>query len=100
VSDGIGAGGSRHLRERRHDDGAVQILHEQCGGDERRNLHGASLPKRLFVAANKRDKACRALLFDRSIISSAICMWESVTQRIAPAGSAGSIYRPVIELRL
>jgi hypothetical protein len=28
-------------------------------------------------------KACRALLFDRSIISPAICLWESATQRIA-----------------
>jgi hypothetical protein len=56
--------------------------------------------ERLFVAANKRNQGLQSLLFDRSITSSAICLWESATQRIAPAGSAGSIYRPVVELRL
>jgi hypothetical protein len=55
-TDRIGAEGSRHLRERRHDDGAVQILHEQCAGDRSRDLHGTVLPKRFFVAANERNQ--------------------------------------------
>ena len=61
---------------------AVQILHEPCGGDEGRNLDGVVL-KRLFVAANERNQSLQGLLFDRLVISSAVCLSESAARQIA-----------------
>ena len=81
---------------------AVQILHEPCGGDEGRNLDGVVL-KRLFVAANERNQSLQGLLFDRLVISSAVCMGiRSSTDRPAAwAGSpTGRCHPAVIELRL
>jgi hypothetical protein len=49
-TNGIGPEGSRHLRECRHNDSAVQILHEQGSRDQSRDLLGTALPKWLFAS--------------------------------------------------